>query len=90
MLKELKKYIPIQPAKNSYSDTKPAYFKRANDTYYVIIKNKTAQVLPLKKKQILKLFPDNADKISAYIKTNKVKTSKEADLIQLFNYINTL
>jgi hypothetical protein len=90
LLKELKKYIPMQPAKSGYSESKPAYFKRADDVYYVVIKNKTAQVLPEKKKELLKLFPENADDISTYIKKNKIRTSRSEDLIKLIDYINTL
>nr|WP_321234345.1 hypothetical protein [uncultured Psychroserpens sp.] len=90
LLKESKKFIERQPAKSSYQETKPARFKKVDDVYYIILKNKTAQILPEKKKDILKLFPENSDKVASFIKSNKIKVSKREHLIKLVNYINTL
>lgn len=90
LIKESKKFIERQPAKSSYQDTKPAKFKRVDDVYYVIIKNKTAQILPTKKKELLSLFPEKSNDISSFIKSNKIKISKRGDLLKLISYINTL
>ncbi len=90
LIKEAKKFIERKPAKSSYQVTKPAQFKRLDDIYYIIIKNKTAQLLPSKKKDLLRLFPEHSKAIEAFIKSNKIKTSKQDDLITLVNYINTL
>ncbi|WP_460220004.1 hypothetical protein [Psychroserpens sp. MEBiC05023] len=88
LLKESKKFIERQPAKSSYQDTKPARFKKVDDVYYIIIKNNTAQILPEKKKDILKLFPENSSKIAAFMKSEKIKPSKKEDLIKLVNFLN--
>jgi hypothetical protein len=90
LAKETKKFIERRPAKSSYQDTKPAEFKRLDDVYYIIIKNNTAQLLPEKKKDLLKLFPENSDKIEDFIKSNRIKMSKQEDLLELMSYINIL
>jgi len=88
--KESKKFIERKTANSGYEKTKPAHFKRINDTYYVIIKNKTAQIIPKKKKDFLKVFPEKHKNIFSFMKKNKIKTSREEDLIELVNYLNTL
>lgn len=90
LIKESKKFIDRKPAKSGYQDTKPAHFKRVDDTYYVMVKNKTAQIVPSKKKDIINLFPDHTESVSIYLKNNKFKTSKPDDLLKLINHVNTL
>ncbi|MCK8481962.1 hypothetical protein [Psychroserpens algicola] len=90
LIKESKKFIERRPAKSSYQDTKPAHFKRVDDVFYIMLKNNTAQILPEKKKDMIKLFPEHSDKIEDFIKSNKIKTSKKEDLLELINFVNTL
>lgn len=89
LIKESKVYVKRKPALNSYQETKPAQFKREDDTYY-ILSNNTAQELPKKGKDIAGLFPEHTKTILTYIKSEKIKTNREEDLIKLVNYINTL
>lgn len=88
--KEEIKYFQAVRASNSYDKDKPAQFKRLSDEYYVKIGNADAVVLPNGKKDIMKLFPKHEKNIKTFIKENKIKTSREEDLIELFKYINTL
>ena len=90
LVKEIKKFIERQPAKSSYQEGKPAQFKRLDDAFYIVYKNKTALRLPKNKKDIANLFPDNSKDILAFIKSNKIKTTSKEDLIKLVNYIYTL
>jgi len=84
------RYAQAQPAISGYDKDKPAEFKNKNDVYFVSINNAYARELPTKKKDIAKLFPNNSKEVLNFIKKNKIKTSREADLINLINYINTL
>jgi len=89
--KERITFIDEQKASSSYDTSKPARFKRLNDKFYIKLEGeKILLELPGNKKSIAKLFPDHQDEILKYIKENKLKTSKENDLIQLMNYINLL
>ena len=36
------------------------------------------------------MFPEKEDLVETYIKKNKIKVSKEEDLVKLITYINTL
>ncbi len=90
LLKESKKFVDRKKAKSGYQDTKPAHFKRVDDEFYVVVKNKTAQKIPSKKKNLINLFPDHEAAVSAYLKDHKVKTSKKEDLIELVNHLNSL
>jgi len=58
---------------------------------YIKLANKEAVLLPTKKKKLAKaLFPENSKIILDFINSNKIKLSREADLITFVNYLNTL
>lgn len=84
------KYFEAKPAKTSYDNDKPAEFKNVNDTHFISINDAYARELPTNKKSIAKMFPKNSKDILNFIKKNKIKTSREADMVNLINYINTL
>ena len=90
LLKERIVFIEKQKAKTSYDKTKPAQYKRKSDQYFTLDDNGIAIELPSNKKDLAKTFPKHSKDILSFIKSNKIKTSKEEDLIQLINYINTL
>ena len=80
-----------QPAKTTYEKDKPARFAKSPDSYYIKYPNKlTATELPSNKKEFAKKFPNIENKILEYIKSEKIKLSKEADLINLFKELNRL
>jgi hypothetical protein len=89
-LKKEIRFVKAKPAVSGYDIDKPAEFKNNSDLFFVSINGAYARELPTKKKEIAKLFPENSKVILDYIKENKIKTSREADLINLINYINTL
>lgn len=88
--KEKVQYLGEKIATSTYDRARPAKYKRANDRYYIMLEGENAQVLPRKNKDLAKLFPDHTKDILSYIKTNKIKTSKEEGLIKLITYISTL
>ncbi|MFT4611833.1 MAG: hypothetical protein ACJA1H_001413 [Glaciecola sp.] len=84
------KHFQAKVAVTSYDIDKPAEFKKMSDTYFISINGAYARKLSTKKKNISNLFPQHSKDILNFIKKNKIKTSREADLINLINYINTL
>lgn len=88
--KESKRFVERKTASTSYEKTRPAHFSTLNTEFYIAIKDNTAQELPKRKKDIAKLIPEHSKDILSYIKTNKIKTSREEDLIKLVNYMSTL
>lgn len=84
-------FIDEQKASTGYDTNDPAKYKRVNDKFFIKLDgSKILSELPSKKKSLAKLFPNHEDIVLKYIKDNRIKTSKEDDLIQLVNYINTL
>jgi hypothetical protein len=66
-------------------------FKSLKDRIYIKIGSKEAIVLPTKKKKLAKaIFPENPKDILDFINSNKIKLSKEEDLITLINYLNSM
>ncbi|SKB81517.1 hypothetical protein SAMN05660477_01278 [Soonwooa buanensis] len=71
-----------------------AYGKDANDYYakekdvYLIYSNNSYYKIPKNMKDFVSLPLDNKEKISDFVKSNKINLSKEADLIKLVEFIN--
>lgn len=84
------KYYKAKPALTGYDNDKPAEFKNISDTHFISINNAYARELPKKKKELVKLFPKHSKEVLNFIKKNKIKTSREEDLIVLIDYLNTL
>ena len=86
---EIVKYFERVEPISSYQQPKPAKFKRENDSYYLKKGNKIT-FLPTKKKTLLKAYPKQAKIIKAFIKENKLSTTKEEDLVKIAKHISTL
>ncbi|WP_179344258.1 hypothetical protein [Winogradskyella ursingii] len=84
------KFEPAKPAKSSYEKSRPAKYERQKDEYYIKIGAEKAMPLPSNKNDIAELFPKYEKEIKTFIKKNRIKTSKEEDLISLVKYINQL
>ncbi|MGQ2982811.1 hypothetical protein [Flavobacterium sp.] len=84
--------IYLQPgstAVNSYSTSKPATYKRADDEFYVQINNGDI-VFVSGKKDIANLVPGKSKEVLDFIKKNKIDVEKETDLQELSGYIETI
>jgi len=88
--KKQKKHTEAKPALTGYDKDKPAEFKDMNDRFFISINDDYARELPKKANDIAALFPTHSKEILNFIKKNKTKTSREADLINLINYINSI
>ncbi|WP_312397888.1 hypothetical protein [Chryseobacterium sp.] len=81
------KFIDAVPAANSFATEKPATFRTLDPVYYIktesgFIKN------PKNIKEVTEQLPNQKDAIEAFSKTNKLKLSKEDDLIKLVQFLN--
>jgi hypothetical protein len=84
-------FFEEQASKTGYDAPKPAMYKNMKDRFYIKLANKEVVLLPSKKKKLVKLlFPENSKVILDFINSNSIKLSKEADLIKLAKYLNTL
>jgi len=78
---------PTEPG--AYKDAEPAQLKRKNDEYYIKVEN--SQAMPAdNKKNLILAFPDDQDKIEAFISKNKTKINKPNSLAELVKYYNSL
>lgn len=75
-----------QPAK-PYKDPVPAQFKTNSPDFYVAIEEAEARKIS-GTKDLLSLFPEKQAEISAFIKSKKLKTGKQEDLIQIISFCN--
>ena len=73
----------------AYKEAKPAQFVKNSDSYYIRVGLEHAKKVE-SKKELLAIFPGHKDKITTFIKKNKVKTNKPEKLKELVRYYNTL
>lgn len=88
--KENVKFFKEVKAVSTYDKARDAKYKRGNDQYFIKIHDNNAVELSRNKKEIAQLFPENSKNILGYIKSNKLNTKIEADLIKLVTYISGL
>jgi len=80
---------PETDTKSGYEAYKPPTYKKANAKYFIKVDG--GQIVQFnKKKELFKLFPGKEKEINAYISSNKISFSDEADLSKLGTYLDTL
>lgn len=72
-----------------FKEAEPAKFIRKTDTFYIRIANTTAVEIS-NKKSLIEAFPDNRDKVEAFIDKNKIKPNKPDGLKEVVKYYNSL
>lgn len=75
---------------SGYDKYQPARLERIPDKLYYTLDKKNAIRLSSKKKNILNIFSNKAMEVENFVKKNKLKFNKEKDLIEIFNYYNTI
>ena len=84
------KYIPGRPEKSSYEPAVPAKFIALEPIYYSTkpsVENVALQMLPKKKKPFLALFKSRAKAVDKYIKKERLRLDKKADIIRILNFL---
>lgn len=83
--KERVNLLPAEPPKG-FAESKPARFESAEDEYY--IEADDLQPVPIfAKRDLEKLFHENVSAL-AFMKDEKIKAGKEADLVKLVEFLN--
>jgi hypothetical protein len=90
LYKKIKKnYIPEQKAYTSYSSNVAANYKE-KIILYLYNKDGVLVELPNSKKSKIKAFGNQSKEIKIYLKKNNLNINKEAELIEVIRYYNTL
>ena len=89
LVKQKTRFIAPKKAQSTYAVDKPADFKREKDQVFIEIGGKVVKV-PSKKKEVPTLFGNQSKAMKDYIKKEKLNPKKEADLVKIVNYYNTL
>ncbi|OIQ21780.1 MAG: hypothetical protein BM557_03010 [Flavobacterium sp. MedPE-SWcel] len=84
------KFIPEEEAKGGYDKYKPARYKKQSPEYYIQLDNGSIVYMPTSRKKIMKLIPGKGKEIKAFMKENRIKTSRDKDLNKLGNFMSTL
>ena len=88
--KETVKFYEERIATSGYDKSRPAEYRRLNDTFFIKVNDEPAIEFSTNKKDFSKMFPDNEKEILSYIKSEKIKLKEEADLKKLGQYLNQL
>lgn len=76
-------------AKTSLERDMPAKYEKAQDTYFLKIKNNAIVPFPKNKNQLVKLFPNQKEAVANFIKDNEIDFKKELDLIKVCSFTAT-
>ncbi|MEN8123861.1 MAG: hypothetical protein ABFR32_01940 [Bacteroidota bacterium] len=87
-LKKLKKFKDKILPKDNFEKEKPATF--TDDKAFYIQKGDAFVEIPSRKKKFLEQYPKISKELNKYLKSEKINLKSEKDLIQLFNYMDTL
>ncbi|MBC8755619.1 hypothetical protein H2O64_13155 [Kordia sp. YSTF-M3] len=90
--KDRKKFVEVKKAAYGGNlNASSAKFKKQKSEFYIELKGSGDAIkIPKKKKAVIKLFAGKEDLVEKFIKENKIKVTKEKDLINLINYVNSL
>ncbi len=81
-------YREPKKAKTSYERDSPPSFTKT--TTYYLVQNGTFMEMPSSKSKVLKVMSKKKDEIKNFIKENNIDTDKEADMIKLVSYFDSL
>jgi len=84
-----KMFLQAETPDNGYDVYDPPIFKDVSQ-YYFKIGEQTASLIKLRKRTLLRAIGDKEAILKPFIKKRKLNLSKEADVILLLNYYNSL
>ncbi len=77
-----------QKARTNYEKDSPPTFVKT--TTYYLVQDGTFLEMPSSKSKVLKVMDKKGDEIKSYIKQNNIDIDKEADMIKLVSYFDSL
>ena len=86
-------WIRLQPErqpKNSYDHYEPAERIKAKEAYFLELKDQSIIAMPKNQKQLLKIYPDKKEAITAFLKSNSNSFKEAQDLILLVRFLSGL
>ena len=90
LVKEKIKLYDEVPTKLGFTKYEPPTLKRIKNEFYIDFKDEIIIKSPTNKKNFSNLFLTKSKEIELYIKKNKLNIKNESDLIQIFNYYNSI
>lgn len=78
-----------QPS-NGYANYRPANYKKMPVKYYISKNDGAIVELPVKKKKLVALFPNNEADIAAFLNSNKLDDESEMDMVKLAKFLDSL
>lgn len=81
-------FLEEKPSKTGYDAYRPPMFKKTKPKTYIKTAGKNAVVIPTKRSKLAKLFKDST--VIDYINKEKIKPSKDSDLLKFINFVNEL
>ena len=88
--KEIIKFYEERVATSGYDKSRPAEYRRINDSYFIKINDDPAIEFSTNKKDFAKLFPKHEKQVLSYIKSEKINLKEELDLKKLALFLNQL
>lgn len=89
LYRPMKKFVQAETPENGYDQYDPPTFKDVSQ-YYIKIGDQSATLTKLRKRTLLKAIGDKEAILKPFIKKHKLNLSKEADVILLLKYYNSL
>lgn len=89
-MKENIDFYEEKKAKTSLERDMPARYTKADDSYFLKVKEAAITEFPGGKKDLIKLFPDKKTEIETWLKANKVSFGDRADMVRIVDFLATL
>ncbi|WP_298416906.1 hypothetical protein [uncultured Kordia sp.] len=89
LLRKKCKFSPNEKALTANQADRAAKFTQY-DRYYIVKNGDKPVEVVAKKKAVIKLFPEKADEIKKYIKSEKLKLKRQEDFAKLITYISSI
>lgn len=85
-LKPKVKFQDFKKASSSYKEDRPAQFITLPPDYYFKSKGQMI-VLPKNHREFVKLFPEQSERLSKFLKENRIKLNNKNDIIKVLKYL---
>ncbi len=87
--KDKVKFVPEYIPNSTYGKEKPASYAIDKSKYYISMPDGMTE-FPMKKSELIKLFPNHKEPIESFLNDKKISFSEESNLKELIDFLNTL
>lgn len=89
LVKQSSKFIPPTQERTTYGRINKPKFKRNKDEFFIALSSGKIVEVPHRKKAFFQLFDENADKVKAYMKAQKLNHKDSEDLKKIVDWLNS-